>query len=238
MNRGGRVKISIIDDCEIFSAGLCAILERTDEFAVISRADFKSPDAHTFPEPPDIILVHTAAGSADYHAGMIKSARESAPSARILLISEFLNEEHITNMLMSGCDGYILSSVSADSLKLAIRNVNSDILIFDRRLMSRIFQSDDRAGRQARAQAPNPRETMIIKAISNGLTNRQIASEMKLASGTVRNIISAMLMRYGWKKRSQLVNLLADNNFAHGFQADSARPAREKTGHLSVSYDT
>ena len=74
-------------------------------------------------------------------------------------------------------------------------------------MIAKILQLNDRGGRRL-PTVIDTRETRIIGLISRGLTNGEIASELDLATGTVRNIISGMMLRYDCRKRTQLVSLL------------------------------
>lgn len=121
------------------------------------------------------------------------------PSARILLITTFQDEEYIAEALSMGCKGYILKS-NIGGILPAIQAVHSGQMVFDSKVVAKI-------------QPPlkkriypdlSDREQDILTLVAQGMNNREIADQLYLSEGTIRNYISAMLEKLDLRDRTQL----------------------------------
>jgi DNA-binding NarL/FixJ family response regulator len=203
-----KIKLAVIDDCVIFSAGLCSVLSKVDDLMITSCHDFKSEETPGFPEPPDVILIHTIMKDLEHHAKVLEHVQKMAPLAKMLLISEFTDIEYLSKILLLGCDGYVLRDVSEKALVRAIRNMSAEIFVLDRGVINKFLQPRRRENPVEDVGELSSRELRVIRMVADGMTNGKMASELGLATGTVKNIVSGLLTRFGYRKRSQLVNLL------------------------------
>ena len=208
MKKTEKTKLAIIDDCVIFRTGLYCILSKIRNFEIIMCRDFKFGEAIDFSEAPDVILTHPSVKDVEVQAKILFKAKKAAPFARVLLISEFNDMEYLLENLMSGCDGYVLRDVSEKALVRAITNISKEIFVFDRNAIARFLQLPKRDGRPGGVNALSSREERVVKMVGDGMTNEKIASELGLAAGTVKNIVSGLLSRFKYHKRSQLIKRL------------------------------
>lgn len=206
MMKPKKIKLAILDDSEIFRTGLCCILSKVDDFEITSCLDFKSEETPDFSEVPDVVLFHAAVKDTECHAQALNKAHKAAPLAKVLLISEFADVGYLSKISLSSCDGYVLRDVSEKALVRAIRNISTEVFVFDRNVISKFLQVNSRENRFGNELSP--REFRMVRMVADGMTNGNIASELGLAPGTVKNIISGLLTRFDYRKRSQLVNLL------------------------------
>jgi DNA-binding NarL/FixJ family response regulator len=205
-----KLRLAVFDDCEIFRAGLFCVLSDAPDLEITVCSGFDAGETCVTPEGTDVILFHSAGRDVKYQAETLDKVKKSVPLAKTLLISEFSDVDYLVKMLILGCDGYVLKDVSKKALIRAIMNVSTEIFVFDRNLVARFLQSRKNDDYVVDAGKLAPREIKIIEMIARGMTNAAIASELGLALGTLKNIISALLLRFGFQKRSQLVLLLND----------------------------
>ena len=208
MQKTEKTKLAIVDDCVIFRTGLRCILSEIPNFEIIMCRDFNSGENIAFSEPPDVILIHSTTKDLEFQAEMLNRAKEAAPLAKVLLISEFSDMDYLLENLMSGCDGYVLRDVSENALIRAVTNVSTEIFVFDRNAIGKFLQMHGRGSSLGSARKLSSREMRVVEMVSEGMTNEKIASELELATGTVKNIVSDLLSRFKYQKRSQLVKLL------------------------------
>ena len=211
MNEIEKTKLAIIDGCVIFRTGLCCILSKVSHFEIIMCRDFKSGENIDPSEPPDVILFHPTAKNLEFQTGILGNARKAAPLAKVLLISDFSDMDYLLENLMSGCDGYVLRDVSEKALIRAITNISKEIFVFDRNAIVKFLQPRGRGSRLKSAMHLSDRDARVVEMVAEGMTNMKIAFELGLSSGTVKNIVSGLLLRYGYRKRSQLVKLLNES---------------------------
>lgn len=121
------------------------------------------------------------------------------PSAKILLITTFQDDDYIREALSLGCRGYILKQ-NIDSIIPSINAVHSGNMVFDSEIVSslRKYREKDIAG------LLSEREMDILMLLADGLNNKEIANKLYLSEGTVRNYISTMLDKLALRDRTQL----------------------------------
>ena len=137
------------------------------------------------------------------------------PDAKILLLTTFSDDEYIVKAISLGAKGYILKQ-AFESIAPALRAVNNGQTVFGTQIMDRIphlFGADGKASSgtgQARfidamkSYDISGKELSIIELVAEGLNNKEIADELYLSEGTVRNYISVILEKLQLRDRTQL----------------------------------
>ena len=126
------------------------------------------------------------------------------PEAKILLLTTFSDDEYIIKALRLGTKGYLLKQDYASILP-ALQAVYSGQTVFGTEIMSKIpelLQSSD--GFDYASRNINERELDIIRLIANGYSNKEIAAELFLSEGTVRNYLSSILDKLQLRDRTQV----------------------------------
>ena len=124
--------------------------------------------------------------------------------AKILLLTTFSDDEYIVKALRIGAKGYLLKQDYASILP-ALRAVCSGQTVFGAEIVSKIpdlIRNED--GFDYAAHGINEREKEIIRLIANGYSNKEIAAEMYLSEGTVRNYLSSILDKLHLRDRTQV----------------------------------
>ena len=137
------------------------------------------------------------------------------PDTKILLLTTFSDDEYIVKAISLGAKGYILKQ-AFESIAPALRAVNNGQTVFGTQIMDRIphlFGADGKASSgtgQARfidamkSYDISGKELSIIELVAEGLNNKEIADELYLSEGTVRNYISVILEKLQLRDRTQL----------------------------------
>lgn len=120
--------------------------------------------------------------------------------AKILLITTFQDDEYISEALSLGCRGYILKQ-NIDSIIPSINAVYSGNMVFDSKIVSNIKKYTEKDIEKSELTS---RELDILLLVADGLNNKEIANELYLSEGTVRNYISTMLDKLSLRDRTQL----------------------------------
>lgn len=126
------------------------------------------------------------------------------PEANILLLTTFLDDEYIVKALRIGAKGYLLKQDYASILS-ALRAVCSGQTVFGAEIVSKIpdlIRKEDEFDYAARGI--NEREKKIIRLIADGNSNKEIAAELYLSEGTIRNYLSSILDKLQLRDRTQL----------------------------------
>ncbi len=129
---------------------------------------------------------------------------EEEPDAKILFLTTFLDDEYIVRALHLGAKGYILKQ-NFESLLPAIKAVAEGQSVFGNEIVTRLPDFLSTASRyDYYANGINDKELEIVELVADGLSNREIAGELCLSEGTVRNYLSAILEKLNLRDRTQL----------------------------------
>lgn len=198
------MKIVIVDDDIFVSGALTTILEASGKITVAATGSDGTEAAELYKiHQPDVLLMDIRMKE---KSGLDASAEilEEFPDAKILLLTTFSDDEYIVKALKLGAKGYLLKQDYASILP-ALEAVCSGQTVFGTEIMSRIpelihsgssFHYED--------YDISRRELEIIRLIADGLSNKEIASQLFLSEGTVRNYLSSILDKLQLRDRTQV----------------------------------
>ena len=198
------MKIIIVDDDVLVAGALKTILEMDSEIQVCSTGQ-DGKDAivlyRTF--RPDVLLMDIRMQNV---SGLEASRQilEEDPQARILLLTTFSDDEYIVKALTYGVKGYLLKQDYQNILP-AIKAVYAGQTVFGTEIVSRIPELlQEKKTYDWKAHDISEKELQVIALVAEGLSNREIAGELLLSEGTVRNYISSILDKMELRDRTQL----------------------------------
>ena len=198
------MKIVIVDDDIFVSGALTTILEASGKVTVAASGTDGKEAAELYKiHQPEVLLMDIRMKE---KSGLDASAEilEEFPDAKILLLTTFSDDEYIVKALKLGAKGYLLKQDYASILP-ALEAVCSGQTVFGTEIMSRIpelihsgssFHYED--------YDISRRELEIIRLIADGLSNKEIASQLFLSEGTVRNYLSSILDKLQLRDRTQV----------------------------------
>lgn len=205
------MKIVIVDDDIFVSGALTTILEASGKVTVAASGTDGKEAAELYKiHQPDVLLMDIRMKE---KSGLDASAEilEEFPDAKILLLTTFSDDEYIVKALKLGAKGYLLKQDYASILP-ALEAVCSGQTVFGTEIMSRIpelihsgssFHYED--------YDISRRELEIIRLIADGLSNKEIASQLFLSEGTVRNYLSSILDKLQLRDRTQVAVFVVKN---------------------------
>ena len=205
-----KIKVIIADDIKILRQGLKAILEQDDEIEVVALAENgKQALEMSIVYNPDVVLMDMRMPDYDGAYG-IAAIKEKCPEVRALVLTTFDDEETIDKALRSGADGYILKEMEDEKIISGIKSVYNGINVFGEgvyKVMLSGYEMGAKSGEELKdekASSLTGRELDVVRLVAEGYDNKEIASELFLSDGTVRNIISKVLEKLELKDRTQL----------------------------------
>ena len=207
------IRTLIVDDDPFVRMSLQTILEAQDDVEVCALGDDGDEAAELFGrERPDVLLMDIQMpGSGGLDAA--ERILAAHPSARIVFLTTFSDDEYIVRALRLGAKGYLIKQEVA-TIAPALRTVMAGQSVLGSEVLDRM---DALMHRGAAAAPPAPaaaselnddlteRERAIVELVAEGLDNKEIAAKLYLSEGTVRNHISAILQKLDLKNRTQLV---------------------------------
>lgn len=198
------MKLVIIDDDLLVSGALKMILEAQDGFLVAAVGSDGTEALPLYQEhEPDVLLMDIQMKE---KSGLTAAAEvlQEFPQAKILLLTTFADDEYIVKALQIGTKGYLLKQ-DYESLVPAIQAVCSGQTVFGNEIISKIPEliQNEKTFDYA-AHEINERELEIIRLIADGFSNKEIAAELFLSEGTVRNYLSSILDKLELRDRTQV----------------------------------
>lgn len=219
------IAVVLVDDQSIIREGLKSILSLSDEITVAGECSsgqelidlLKTQEIKV-----DIALVDI---SMPVMNGIELSAylKENYPEIKVLILTSFQDTDFLYESMKNGIYGYILKSQSADAIINAIKNVATGSLAFDSHLMPQLYSrmggegkgdalEDDPSAINIKLRNLSLREKEIVKYVVKGQLNKEIASTLYIAEGTIKNHLFNIYRKLNVKNRAQLISLVTSND--------------------------
>jgi DNA-binding NarL/FixJ family response regulator len=223
-NEKSAVRVLVVDDQQLMRDGIASLLSLQEGIEVIgTAANGQIAIEQALHLQPDVILMDVRMPLMDGVAATIQ-LRGQLPGTKIVMLTTFDDETYVLEALRAGASGYLLKDIPARDLAQAVHAVHRGIYQLDPAVAQRIVaslgtapgsqpalphQSPTPAGHVMDAGSPakygdmTEREIEVLRLISHGATNREIAETLVISEGTVKNHISSILSRLGLRDRTQ-----------------------------------
>ena len=203
------IRILIVDDQRILRESLRTLLELENDLAVVAEAEDGQVAIEQYEAlQPDVVLMDIRMPRLD-GVEATRRLRQRWPAARVIILTTFDDDAYVFDGLRAGALGYLLKDVSGQELADAIRKVAGGGALIEPSVARKVLAEFARLAPPARPAAehlPEPlseREQEILHLLALGANNRQIASQLFLAEGTVKNYVSTILAKLGVQDRTQ-----------------------------------
>ncbi len=208
-------RIMIVDDHEVVRQGLIALLEQNSQYQVVAQADnaleaIKKVETYK----PDIVLMDIRLpGMSGIEA--CEQINKKYPDTKVIMLTSFAEDEMLFSAIKAGASGYVLKQINAKDLINSIESVARGEASLDPAVTQRVFQEVRKAVREEEASAfaaLSQQERMVLKLVSEGKTNREIAQNLFLGEGTVRNYVSSILSKLNVANRAEAAAYAVEHN--------------------------
>ncbi|GAB2495800.1 response regulator [Nocardiopsis aegyptia] len=213
--RQGDARVLVVDDQRLVREGIASLLGIQPGITVVgTAADGAEAVDRALELEPDVVLMDVRMPGMD-GVEAVAVLRERAPGCRIVMLTTFDDEEYVVRALRAGASGYLLKDLPARELAEAVRLARAGVAQFDASAVARLAgalpaPSDPGGaprGGTSRDGGPHggpltERETQVLRLIAVGATNREIARDLFVSEGTVKNHISRILVRLGLRDRT------------------------------------
>ncbi|QAA30974.1 response regulator transcription factor [Clostridium manihotivorum] len=197
------IRLLICDDDALIRESLRIILSMDKEIEVIDVAEngLKALDI-CIKNKIDIALLDVRMPVMNG----VEAAREiiSKTSSKVIILTTFDEDEYIKEALRNGASGYILKNNPPDKIINTIKLVASGNSVMEESVFNKFKENMVSDREQIDTSMFTEREIEVIKAISEGLSNKEIASKLFISEGTVKNYITNILNKTGLSHRTQI----------------------------------
>lgn len=193
-----RMRLLLVDDHYLVRLGLSSVIALEADMCVCAEAATGQHAIELFRmHQPDVTLMDLGLPDLSGTAA-IRAIRSDFPLARIIALSTFAGDEEIYLALEAGALSYLVKTVQPDELVDAIRKVAAGLPHVPADLAARL------ATRSPRSHL-SPRELEVLKLMTVGKRNRDIAAQLDITEGTVKIHVSNVLMKLGVTDRTEAV---------------------------------
>jgi len=207
--------ILLVDDHEVVRLGLKALLDRHPQFEVVAetgtaREALQLVEQHS----PDVVVmdIRLPGGSG---IDACEKITEDYPDTQVIMLTSYAEDEMLFSSIRAGAAGYVLKQIGGEDLVRAIEAIGRGEALLDPAVTQRIFQEVRRAAKEEEASAFSDltqQERHVLILVSGGKTNREIAKELYLGEGTVRNYVSSILSKLNVSNRAEAAAYAVEHN--------------------------
>jgi DNA-binding NarL/FixJ family response regulator len=203
-----RIRVMIVDDHEVVRAGVAAVLAREEHIAVVAEAASGADALCLFRKHrPDVTLLDLTMPGMDGVATM-KAIRDEFPDGRFIILTVHDGDEDVHRALDAGAQGYLLKTVSRAELVATVRAVHAGL-----RRVSR--EATDRLDEYPVGVHLTPREIEVLRLLTRGLTNKEIAAELHVSATTATWFVKNILQKLGVSDRTAAVTTAFKRGILH-----------------------
>jgi len=201
--------VALVDDQVLVRSGFRMMVEAESDIDVVGEAS-NGPEALALLRevPVDVVLMDVRMPGID---GIETTKRiiDAGYPVKIIILTTFDLDDYVYQALRAGASGFLLKDARATELVDAIHAVNSGDAIMapstTKRLLTNLMPGPDRTQPDPRLNVLTEREVDVLKEISQGANNTEIAENLHLAEGTVKTHISRLLFKLQARDRVGLV---------------------------------
>jgi DNA-binding NarL/FixJ family response regulator len=213
------IRVLLVDDQTLIRQGIRLLLEIEPDIQVVGQAA-NGLEALQQAETlhPDVILMDVRMPGMDG----VAATRELGvrfPEVKVIILTTFEDDETVFEGLKAGARGYLLKDISSEEMAEAVRKVAAGEALIQSRITRKVLaefsrmatatdrQSSSKAGGVSDA-LPVPltgREQEVLQALARGLSNREIAEQLVITEGTVKNHVSSLIEKMGVRDRTQAI---------------------------------
>jgi DNA-binding NarL/FixJ family response regulator len=208
-------RILLVDDHEVVRLGLKSLLERHPQFDIVGEASNarEALEQVNNLEPDVVVMDIRLPGTSGIEA--CEEIINRHPGTKVIMLTSYAEDEMLFSAIRAGASGYILKQIGSDDLVKALEAVGRGEALLDSAVTQRVFQEVRRAVKEEEASAfahLSQQEKHVLLLVSEGKTNREIAKNLFLGEGTVRNYVSSILSKLGVNNRAEAAAYAVEHN--------------------------
>jgi DNA-binding NarL/FixJ family response regulator len=201
------IRVLLVDDHPMVRRGLRNLLSCYEDIEVVGEADHGAAAVQlAYEVSPDIILLDIELPGPS-GLDMVHQLRNAAPTARIIVLSAYDNDEYVLGALRLGAHGYLVKRTSDETVVEAVRQVHQGTHLLSPSLVEKVLQEfRTLAERQARLEVGiSEQELQVLGMLAQGATSREIGEEMFWSERTVKRKVQEILDKLDARNRTQAV---------------------------------
>lgn len=202
------IRVLCVDDHPLIRKGVASILANESDMQLVAEAADGREAVRVFREwLPDVTLMDLRMPELDGIAAT-RVILDEFPTARIIALTSFEGDQDIYRALDAGARGYLLKEAIHAEVLRAIRTVHAGKRLLPPEVAQRLSEYFPQ-------MALTPRETEVLGLVANGLGNKEIATRLGTATGTIKIHIQNILQKLSASDRTQAVTIAIRRGILH-----------------------
>lgn len=200
-----KIKLLIVDDEKLIRDGLKIMLSTFEDIEVVDTCEngFKALDICKSKEI-DIVLMDIRMKDCDGVMGT-RLIKDQFNKIKVIILTTFKDKEYIDEALKYGAFGYMLKDSSYDVIYEGVKTAYKGNMVVHPDVASQmILKSSIIKNKDIERYRLSEKEINIIEGIARGLSNKEIAEELFLSEGTIKNNITSILSKLELRDRTQI----------------------------------
>src|SRR6516225_10006770 len=197
--RHDKISVVIAEDQAMVLGALAALLEMEDDIEVIARARNGDEALRIVQQArPDVFITDIEMPTLTGLEVAAELKRRGVP-VRVIILTTFARAGYLRRALDAGASGYLLKDMPAEQLAEAVRRVHRGLRVIDPQLAAEAWTNE-----------PDPltdRERQVLRLAGEGIASCDIATELNLSEGTVRNYLSEAINKLGAANRTEAARI-------------------------------
>ena len=187
------IRVVLAEDQAMVLGALAALLDLEHDIEVVARAaDGKAALAEVKKLKPDVLVTDIEMPQMT-GLELAMYLKEIASPVRVMILTTFARPGYLRRALDAGARGYLLKDRPAKELAEAVRRVHAGLRVVDPGLATEAWAAED--------DPLTDRERQILQRAGDGRSSGEIAAELRLSEGTVRNYLSEAIAKLGAQNR-------------------------------------
>ncbi|HXM56098.1 MAG TPA: response regulator transcription factor [Candidatus Dormibacteraeota bacterium] len=202
MSGGAPIRLLIVDDHEMVREGLIAMLQPESDFDVVGQTGSGAAVADLVERTrPDVVLLDARLPDVS-GVEVCRRLGRSHPDLSVVILTTYTDGDLVQECLQAGARGYVVKDVERFGLKESIRAVHRGQAVLAPQVAGQVIERM-RVAQPAEAARPalNASQMAILRLISRGHSNREIAAEVHLSENTVKTHVQEIFRKLGVRNR-------------------------------------
>lgn len=206
------IRVVLADDQTLVREGLTLMLGLMEDIEVVGvAADGEQAVAAVEAERPDVVLLDLRMPRLD-GVEATRRIRERSPEVEVVVLTTYADDESVMSALRAGARGYLTKDASSEEIERAIHDASAGRTRLDPAVQERLVELVTNPSTAAQPGAPEPpggalteRETEVVMLMSQGLSNREIASRLFVTEATVKTHVNNVFNKLDVNDRASAV---------------------------------
>jgi two-component system response regulator DesR len=198
-SKNSKIRVVLAEDQAMVLGALAALLEMEEDIEVVARVRTGSDALRVVQQlRPDVLITDIEMPGLSGLEVALEIKRRNYP-VRVIILTTFARAGYLRRALDASASGYLLKDMPAEQLADAVRRVHKGLRVIDPQLAAEAWTDE--------ADPLTERERQVLRLAGDGTSSFDIANELNLSEGTVRNYLSEAISKLGAANRVEAARI-------------------------------